>query len=196
MSRTVPSSLITAWSGDATEPYFAVEFLLDVKSGTDVNGDPIDFGPLRFWSGYGERTIEGETYVGAGQLISIEGVSEAADLAAKGLTVSLSGLPSSIVSAALQEPYQRRVCRVYFGDASVSDVINVFSGRLNKMTIEDSADAATISVLVDSKLVEADKASNRRYTSESQKSRHSDDTFFDYVSALQDAEVVWGRKSA
>ena len=196
MSRTVPSSLITAWSGDTTEPYFAVEFLLDVKSGTDVNGDPIDFGPLRFWSGYGERTIEGETYFGAGQLISIEGVSEAADLAAKGLTVSLSGLPSSIVSAALQEPYQRRVCRVYFGDASVSDVINVFSGRLNKMSIEDSADAATISVLVDSKLVEADKASNRRYTSESQKSRHSNDTFFDYVSALQDAEVVWGRKSA
>jgi len=129
-------------------------------------------------------------------LIKIDGISEVADLAAQGLTVSLSGLPSSIVSAALQEPYQRRVCRVYFGDASVSDVINVFSGRLNKMTIEDTADTGTISVLVDSKLVEADKASNRRYTSESQKSRHANDTFFDYVSGLQDAEIVWGRKSA
>jgi|DEB0MinimDraft_10_1074344.scaffolds.fasta_scaffold00280_14 hypothetical protein len=196
MSRTVPASLITAWSGDTAEPYFAVEFLLDVKSGADVDGNPIQFGPLRFWSGYGDRTIEGETYIGAGQLIKIDGISEVADLAAQGLTVSLSGLPSSIVSAALQEPYQRRVCRVYFGDASVSDVINVFSGRLNKMTIEDTADTGTISVLVDSKLVEADKASNRRYTSESQKSRHANDTFFDYVSGLQDAEIVWGRKSA
>lgn len=196
MSRTVPASLITAWSGDTAEPYFAVEFLLDVKSGTDVNGNPIEFGPLRFWSGYGDRTIESETYIGAGQLIKIDGISEVADLAAQGLTVSLSGLPSSIVSAALQEPYQRRVCRVYFGDASVSDVVNVFSGRLNKMTIEDTAETGTISVLVDSKLVEADKASNRRYTSESQKSRHANDTFFDYVSGLQDAEIVWGRKSA
>lgn len=53
MSRTVPASLITAWSGDTAEPYFAVEFLLDVKSGADVDGNPIQFGPLRFWSGYG-----------------------------------------------------------------------------------------------------------------------------------------------
>ena len=156
MSRIVPSSLITAWSGDTAEPYFAVEFMLDVKSGLDVDGNPIEYGPLRFWNGYGERTIESETYYGAGQLINIEGISEVADLAAQGLTITLDGLPSSIVSAALQEPYQRRLCRVYFGDVSVSDVVNVFSGRLSKMTIEDSAESGTIQVQVDSKLVEAD----------------------------------------
>jgi len=183
MSRTVASSLITAWAGDTAQPYFAVEFALDS-------------GMLRFWSGYGERTIEGQTFLGAGQLIGITGLEEVADLAAAGITVTLNGLPSEIVSAALQEPYQRRKCRVYFGDRSVPDVINAFSGKLSKMSIEDSAGSGTISVLVDSKLVEADKASNRRYTSESQKSRHNGDTFFDWTAGLQDADIVWGRKSA
>ena len=183
MSRTVASSLIAAWAGDTAQPYFAVEFALDS-------------GMLRFWSGYGERTIEGQTFLGAGQLIGITGLEEVADLAAAGITVTLNGLPSEIVSAALQEPYQRRTCRVYFGDRSVPDVINAFSGKLSKMSIEDSAGSGTISVLVDSKLVEADKASNRRYTSESQKSRHNGDTFFDWTAGLQDADIVWGRKSA
>ena len=183
MSRTVASSLIAAWAGDTAQPYFAVEFALDS-------------GMLRFWSGYGERTIEGQTFLGAGQLIGITGLEEVADLAAAGITVTLNGLPSEIVSAALQEPYQRRTCRVYFGDRSVPDVINAFSGKLSKMTIEDSAESGTINVLVDSKLVEADKASNRRYTSESQKSRHNGDTFFDWTAGLQDADIVWGRKSA
>ena len=183
MSRIVPSSLITAWASDTAQPYFAVEFALD--SGT-----------LRFWSGYGERTIEGQTFIGAGQLINIDGIEEVADLAAAGITITLNGLPSEIVSAALQEPYQRRACRVYFGDASTTDVINAFSGKLSKMNILDSAESGTIKVLVESKLVEADKASNRRYTSESQKSRHSGDTFFDWTPGLQDADIVWGRKSA
>ena len=145
MSRTVPSSLITAWSGETAHPYFAVEFMLDSA-------------PLRFWSGYGDRDIGGETYIGAGELISISGLEEVNDLSAKALTISLSGISGAVISMALQEPYQRRKCRVYFGDASVSDVVEVFTGSLNKMTIEDSADTGTVTVLVDSKLVEADRA--------------------------------------
>ena len=117
-------------------------------------------------------------------------------MSAKALTISLSGMSGTVISLALQEPYQRRVCRVYFGDASVTDVVEVFTGRLNKMTIEDSAETGTVSVLVDSKMVEADRSSNRRYTSESQKSRYAGDTFFDYVASIQDAEISWGRKSS
>ena len=180
MSRTVASSLITAWAGDTAQPYFAVELAL--TSGT-----------IRFWSGYGERTINGDTYIGAGQLVGITGLEEVADLSAKAVTVSLNGVPGELISLALQEPYQRRKCRVYFGDVTAVDVVEVFTGRLNKMTIEDTAETGVIDILVDSKMVEAEKASNRRYTSASQKSRHSTDTFFDYVAAIQDAEIVWGR---
>lgn len=183
MSRTVPSALLTALGQSQIEPYYAVEMLFDS-------------GAVRLWTGYGERTVESNTYTGAGSLINIEGLAEVADLSAKSITVTLSGISSTILSAALQEPYQRRKCRVYFGEASVSDVVEVFSGQLNTMQIEDSGETSTISVLVDSKLVELERAINRRYTSESQKSRYTGDTFFDYVSAIQDAEIVWGRSSS
>ena len=183
MSRTVPAALLSALAQSEVQPYYAVEMLFDS-------------GAVRLWTGYDNRTIAGQTYIGTGSLLNIQGLGEVADLSAKSITISLSGIGGSLVSLALQESYQRRVCRVYFGEASVPDIVEVFSGQLNVMTIEDSGDTSTISVLVDSKLVELERASNRRYTSENQKSRYSDDTFFDYVSAIQDAEIVWGRKSA
>lgn len=183
MSRTVPAAILTALAQPEVEPFYAVEALFDS-------------GPVRLWTGYGDRTIDGDTYTGAGSLLNIDGIGEVADLSAKSITVSLSGNLTSLVSLALQEPYQRRKCRVLFGVTSVSDFVEVFSGQLNTMKIEDSGETSTISVLVDSKLVELERSSNRRYTSESQKSRYAGDTFFDYVSAIQDAEIIWGRKSS
>lgn len=183
MSRTVPATLLTALAQPEVQPFYAVEMLFDS-------------GAVRIWTGYGDRTIDGSTYTGAGTLLNIDGLAEVSDLSAKSITVSLSGVAASLVSLALQEPYQRRKCRVLFGTVDVSAFVEVFSGQLNTMQIEDSGEASTISVLVDSKLVELERSSNRRYTSESQKARYSGDTFFDYVSAIQDAEIVWGRKSS
>jgi len=183
MSRTVPGAILTALAQGDVEQFLAVEMLLDSA-------------PVRLWTGYGDRTIDGNTFAGAGELLNIQGLEEVADLSAKAITISLSGATAELVSLALQEPYQRRKCRVLYGVTSVSDYVEVFSGKLNTMTIEDAPDSGTISVLVDSKLVELDRASNRRYTSESHKTRHPGDTFFDYVAGLQDAEIVWGRKNA
>lgn len=183
MARDVPAALLTALTQPRINPFYAVEILFDSA-------------PVRLWTGYGERTINGNSYIGAGSLLNIEGLGEVADLSAKSITISLSGTFRPLVALALDEPYQRRQCRVYFGDTSVSEVVEVFGGQLNTMSIEDTAERSTIAVLVDSKLVELQRASNRRYTSESQKSRYPGDTFFDYVTAIQDAEIVWGRTSA
>jgi hypothetical protein len=187
MSRTVPAALLTALAQPEVQPFYAVELLLDA-------------GPVRLWTGYGDRTIDGETYTGSGNLLNIEGLSEVADLSAQAITISLSGVAQELVALSLIEPYQRRKCRVLFGVVNVADVVEVFSGSLNTMTIEDGGDTSVISAMIDSKLVETEKASNLRYTSETQKTRNggafSNDTFFDYVSAIQDAEIVWGRKSA
>jgi hypothetical protein len=222
MSRTVPAALLTALAQKEVQPFYGVEMLFDG-------------GAVRLWTGYGNRTINGETYTGAGSLLNIEGLAEVADLSAKAITISLSGVPAELVSLSLQEPYQRRRCKVFFGAVEVFKVedyglisdaatetddwdsiastpiffedygflifgeglfVEVFSGQINTMPIEDSGETSVITATVDSKLVETEKASNLRYTSEGQKSRYSGDTFFDYVSAIQDAEIVWGRKSA
>ena len=179
MSRTVPTDILTALSQPEVEPFYAVEI-------------DLDSGPLRIWTGVGDRTIDGDTYTGGGNLVGISGLEEVADLSAKNITLTLSGMPPSVVALALGEPYQRRKVRVLWGVRGVSDFVEVFSGSLNQMVIEDGPESGTISVTVDSKLVELERASNRRYTAENHKARNPDDTFFDYVALLQDKNVRFG----
>lgn len=183
MSRTIPAALLTALGQPNVAPFYAVEFDFDTA-------------PVRFWTGYGDRIIEGDTYLGAGSLIGISGLDEVSDLSAKSATISLSGVPPELISLALQEPYQNRACRILFGVTDVADVIEVFGGFMDTMNIEDSGDSSVITLTVESKLVQLERAKERRYTHESQQSRHPEDTFFSFVSDLQDKEVVWGRKSA
>lgn len=179
MTRTTPQALLNALSQPEVEPFYAVDM-------------DFDSAPVRFWTGYGDRTINGDTYLGSGNLLAITGLDEVNDLSAKSITLQLSGVPSSLVSLALQEPYQNRECKVYFGTTDTTS-IEVFSGLMNVMTIEDSGDTSVISLTVESKLIRLEKASNWRYTEGSQKARYASDTFFNYVSDLQDKNLVWGR---
>jgi hypothetical protein len=179
MPRTISSSLLVALSQPEVQPFYAIEI-------------DLDSGPLRLWTGIGPRTIDDEVYTGGGSLMAISGLEEVADLSAKNITLSLSGMPEDIIGLALQEPYQRRKVRVLWGVTNVSDFVEVFSGSLNQMVIEDSPESGTISVTVDSKLVELERASNRRYTAENHKSRYPNDSFFDYVTELQDKNVRFG----
>tara|TARA_R110002126_G_scaffold187269_2_gene335854 strand:- start:3684 stop:4232 length:549 start_codon:yes stop_codon:yes gene_type:complete len=181
MSRTVSAAILTALAQPEVQPFYAIEFNFDTA-------------PLYFWTGYGGRVIEGNNYLGTGNLLTIGGLEEAADLSAKSVTITLSGVPSDIVSLALSEPYQRRTCRILFGVQNVDAIVEVFSGVMNTMTIQDSGETSTIELLVESKLVELERAKIRRYTHESQQARYPNDTFFSYVTALQDKDVIWGRK--
>lgn len=179
MSRTIPSGILTAIGQDQIEPFYAVEMSFDTA-------------PVRLWTGYGDRTIDGQTYIGTGALLQISGLDEVADMSAKAVTITLSGLDTSLISLALSEPYQRRYCRVLFGVVGVSDFIEVFGGEMNQMTTDEDGQTATISLMVDSRTVEFQRSKTLRYTHESQQAYFPGDTFFAYVSDLQDKEFAWG----
>lgn len=163
---------------DVIQPFYAFEALFDSQ-------------PLRIWTGTGNKTIGGETYIGTGALLSIEGLVEAADLSANNCTVTLSGIPTEVVYYAISEPYQGRVANVYLGLDGVAP-IEVFGGYMDVMAIEDGGDSSTISVTIESRLVELERIKPFRYTSESHRSRYSSDTFFSYVSKIQDKKIAWG----
>jgi hypothetical protein len=181
MSHTVPAAILSALAGESVELFYAIELNFSTA-------------PVRLWTGFGNRTIGGQTYAGAGTLLSISGIEEVADLSAKGITLTLSGVDVSLVSLALQEPYQGRSARVLFGVAGVDDFVEVFAGLMDVMTLQEDGTSATIELTVESKLVTLQRPNIRRYTSESQKLRYPTDTFFDYVEQLQDKEIAWGRK--
>ena len=181
MTRSTPASLLNALSQPEVRPFYAVEMDFDTA-------------PVRFWTGYGDRTIGVNTYIGSGNLLNISGLDEVNDLSAKRITLQLSGVPASLVSLALQEPYQNRSCKVYFGTTDTTTPIELFSGRMDVMSIEDGGDTSVISLTVESKLVRLEKSSNWRYTEGNHTARYPSDTFFSYVVDLQDKTLVWGRE--
>jgi hypothetical protein len=180
MSRTVPAAIISGLSNPEVEPFYAAEF-------------QFDSGVLRLWTGYGDRTIDGSTYTGSGSLLTLGAVEEVQELSPKSLGIALSGIPSDLIAIALTEPYQGRVCRVLFGLRDVDDFVEVFSGYMNTMTIEDDGEKASITLSIDSKLVALERSKIRRYTHESQQARYAGDSFFSYVTKLQDKQVQWGK---
>ena len=187
MSRTIPSSLLSVLGNAEIEPFYAVEMQFD--SGT-----------MRIWTGYGDKSFGGNTYTGTGNLLQIEGLEETSDLSAKGTTLTLNGLDSTIITYALTEDYQGRLAKVFWGVNGVSDVIEVFSGYMDQMTIQDEGQTSTIQLTLESRLITLERPNNRRYTAKShaavrdQKGLTGDDSFFNWVTQLQDKRVPWGRE--
>jgi len=193
MSRTIPSSLLSVLGNPEIEPFYAVEMQFD--SGT-----------MRIWTGYGDKGINSQTYTGTGNLLKIEGLEETSDLSAAGTTLTLNGLDSTIITYALTEEYQGRLAKIYWGINGVVDsnndalVIEVFSGYMDQMIIQDQGDSSTIQLSLESRLIVLERPNIRRYTSESQKGVRAqdglvgNDSFFNWVTQLQDKRVPWGRE--
>ncbi len=195
MARTISSTILNALDDAEVSPFYAVELFFD----TDT---------VRVWTGYGDIVINSgssQTYNGLGELISISDVEESQDISAKGINLTLSGIPSNLLTHALNTPYQGRLCNVHFGFINWSSPANqagmlVFTGYMDTMVIEEGAETSTIITSVESRLIDLERPRNRRYTSESQKQRNtsgtgfdtSGDKAFDFVESLQNQRLQWG----
>jgi hypothetical protein len=184
MSRDLTTTLLNALDDDVVQPFFAVELLFDTA-------------PIRMWTGLGEATIDGNTYLGTGNLLDISSVEETSEIAVRGATITLSGMNSEVISLALQSAYQGRVCNLYFGVVSgttYSGLTQIFSGYMDEMNIDEGAEFGTIELKVENKLIDLERARVRRFSSGYQKSVYPGDKGLDFVEDLQDKEIVWGRK--
>lgn len=207
MSRDLDPSTIKAISQEVVRPFFAVELKFD---GNET---------LRMWTGQGTLVLDdGTQWIGAGNLLDISSIEETAEMAVKGATITLSGVPSEVLSLALSEPYQGRVCNIYFGTFSSGSLlketgnyillqdgsrINVetgekgfnqlFSGYMDQMNIDDSAETSTIELKVENRLIDLERARVARYTKYYQKSVYPNDDGLNFVEDLQNRKVPWGR---
>lgn len=157
-------------------------------------------GTLRLWSGLGSITWNSLSWTGAGELLGVSPVQESGDLSALNFTVSLTGSLSSILSVALGEMkaatgFPGKVWLGAFdsGGSLLADPFLCFSGRLDDGGIVDGADVCTISVAYESRLIDLERPRIRRYTDEDQKRDYAADQGFGLVTALQDAQIPWGR---
>lgn len=196
MTRTIPAALKAALNlnnanalPDVIEQYYAIELMLST--------------PLRVWTGYGDRTIDGNTYSGLGNIISIDPMIESGDMTAHGMVLGVSGLDSSIITAALTEQYQGKAATIFWGVANTTEVLNAFTGFLDVMTISDSGETAELKVSIENKMITLERAYERRYTGESHRKTiaienysNANDSFFNWTARGTDRQLAWGKDDA
>lgn len=154
---------------------------------------------VRFWAGLGSIDWNGQTWVGAGNLIGVSSVEEGTDVVATGLMVTLAGLPPSLVSAVIGDARQGLPGRIWLGfldaaGALIVDPVQVFAGRLDVPQIADGAENCVITISYESRLIDLNRPREFRYTHESQRVLSPGDKGLEYVAALQDKELAWGRQ--
>lgn len=214
MSRTLSGGVSGNLEDDVLFPFFAAE--LNFDDGND----------LRLWTGQGTLRYNGVDWFGTGSLLDISSVEETTQIAARGASLTLSGVPSEVISLALSQPYQGRTCKMFFGmfqrgyiarqeyavqaesyilkqdggkiilETNKTSLTEVFSGYMDQMSIEEHPDYATIELKVENKLIDLERRRVARYTSEYQRSRFPNDKGFDFVESLQDLKLNWGRENA
>lgn len=153
-----------------------------------------DSGTVRIWNGIGDLTFNSNTYSGTGQFLNVSSIEESAEIGAKGVTLSLAGISSTILSYALSENYQYRNINIHVGtiDGATVDSYQIFSGRMDVMTIDEQGETCAISLSAENRLIDLERPRVRRYTSEDQKSLFPGDKGFDFVNSLQETEIQWG----
>ena len=187
MARNLHSDFNTAVQADEVHPIMLCK--------VNTSG-----GDVLVWTGIGDLVYDGDTYIGTGTFTGISPVSERTDLSANGITFSLSGIPSAMISTALGQVEQGRSCQLWMAllntstGALVSDPYELFAGFSDVTTITEQAETSTISIQAENRLVDLERPRIRRYTDEDQKSdtANASDVGFEFVPGLQDKTIKFG----
>ncbi len=185
MSRSLTAQMIAAADGEVIRDFN----LLELQFSTST---------VRLWNGFGDLQWNNETWTGAGNLLGISQIQESTGVEALGIRVELSGVNQAIVTLAVNEDYQGRPATLYLGQFDedgdiIPDPVPIFGGYMDVMTIESAGEASTISIAIENKMIAFERPYVRRYTDEDQKIEHPTDKGFEFVAAIQDLELVWGR---
>lgn len=150
------------------------------------------------WSGNQPVTWNGHVWIGVGYLGSISTVEEGSTVEAKGIVISLSGIPADTLTDVLTDMQQGLPAIVYLGcfdDAGtlIPDPLVAWSGKTDQPTIDMNGETATLSINCESRLVEMNVAVDRRYTNEDQQMDYPGDRGLEFQTAIQDARIFWGQ---
>src|SRR3990167_3723798 len=156
---------------------------------------------LRLWTGVGQIDWDGHTWTGGGHLLVITPLEERRDVKAIVFTVSVSGMPSANISLALASVRQNKPGNLWLGlfnaaGALIADPYQPRNGRFDVAGIDDDGQTCTIAAQYEDRLVDLDRARERRYTHEDQQIDWPGDLGFEYVESLQDMQLLWGGPGA
>ena len=148
------------------------------------------------WSGLGALVYAGNTYRGVGSLGKIGSISEATDVRAIGTTVTLSAIDPALLSECLNDIQLGAPAAIYFAlfDAALNILgtpYPLFIGTVDQPVIQIGINEMAISLKLENKLANLQRANMRRYTAADQRLYYPNDTAFNWVELLNDLALKW-----
>ncbi len=166
--------------------------------------------PVKVWTGnknlyydhngYGSPSL----FYAAGSALSFDNIEENNDLGATGFTLSLAlsqaGTSSDILQKVIDTTYRNRPIVIYlaFVDENediIPNLVILFDGYTDSMSVRDDGDTATITLQAESNLLLLRKARKLSYTHEDQLVAFPGDMGLEFVASIQEKVSVWGTES-
>jgi hypothetical protein len=139
----------------------------------------------------------GHTWLGVGDLGQVGVITEGTDVQAYGVSVTLSGIDSTLLADSLDDIQVGLPAILYLAflnssGALITTPTCIFSGQVDKPQIQCGADTVAITLNLESPMIRLQRGSYRRYTSADQHIDHPGDTAFDWVPSLNFCALRWG----
>ena len=154
---------------------------------------------INCWTGVGDLIVPTSpptVYIGIGDMGTIGQITEASDVQAYGTTVTLSNIDTNLLSESLTDIQLGAPATLYFALLDSSGTIYgnpypLFSGTVDKPTIHVGVQTSSITIALENRLSNLQRASTRRYTAADQNLYYPGDTFFNSVESLNDLALIW-----
>ena len=183
MTKELTAAVATALNVDTLRPAWFVSIEFDGST-------------LYVWSGLSViswNAIEWQPVGGNG---FINEITETEETRSQGIELQLSGVPASQLVNVLGAVQIGKTARVWLGlfDADwtlIVDPIDVFQGKTDVPRIEDSGDTSSVTIRVESRMVDLQRGVERRFTDEDQKSEYPGDLGFEHVEQVARGRFIF-----
>ena len=125
---------------------------------------------IRVHTGFGDKTIDGNTYNGIGDLGKISAVEQTGKAVPSGITLELNGVDPNLLAQVFNYHYQGRPAKIILvilntNDYTTIDEHTIFKGKIDTMDVQ-SGETGIVKVKVENRLVDWMRSDNSRYTQE------------------------------
>lgn len=189
MPRTLPTALSDAIDEPTVNPFLAVKIALP---------DPVYAFTGRGQIVFADANGTSRTWVGAGEVGSIDTVGESTDGSATGIRVTLLRVPTEFRDDIADQATRGALFELYAGALNetyqtVEATALIWKGRLDKYTITDSGESISVELTAESRAIDQRRPAIKRFTDEYQQRKYPGDLFFQYVSRMTEVSILWAK---
>lgn len=155
-----------------------------------------------FWDDVGNVLIGSRTYIGSGTLFRVESLSAKSDASIPNLTITLSGISSTVINAVRGNEISQARIEVSIGIYDVTtralegSLIPRFIGVIDSAEIRTPAAGDTSSIIFTCESISRALTIRNTQTRSgpTQKERSATDLFYDYTGAQRERTIYFGRR--